>query len=111
MKRWDDFLSETPRPEFEKALFAAVDKELTGAPQPFFRRAFLRWMAPAALGVAGVVTFELWRKEKPEPSQELAFMAELEEEVGGDIEENFALLEDIDLMDDLEVLEKWTTNS
>jgi hypothetical protein len=114
MKRWDDFLKEEPSPEHRDAVMEAVDKELAAnARSGFSRRAWWRWLAPAALGVAGIFSYQLFRHRRGEggqPPLDLLMMIVMNDDVGPVPEENFALLEDLDLLEDLEVLEKWTSS-
>lgn len=101
MSRWDDLLNEEPSAEFNARLMKRVEAEM--APSP--RRKFLWWLAPVALGVAGVLSVRLWKNEKAQdiPEDMLAMADVLEEE------DDLTLLEEIDLLDNLEELEEWTS--
>ena len=113
MSDWDKFLEEEPSAEHTQRVMTAARTELKVLrPQ---RRIFLAWLAaPVAMAVVGVVVWRVAR-EGQTPSIEtadLSFISELEEEVaaGENFEENLDLLEDMDWMEDLEVLEKWTNS-
>ena len=111
MSDWDKFLEEDPGTEHTQRVMSAARAELR-ALRPK-RRLFLAWLAPAAMAVAGVVVWRVTREESmPTETAELSFISELEEEVaaGEGFEESLDLLDDMDWMEDLEVLEKWTSS-
>lgn len=105
MSRWDDFLDEKPPAELDAKVFASVEAEL----QKTSRRSWLMawWWAPVALGVGGLLAVRL--KQKPSAPED-TLTAEIEDETGLAGEESYTLLEEMDLFEDLEVLEKWTTS-
>lgn len=113
MNQWDQVLSEAPRTEFSERVWKAVDAELSACAASS-RRGLMKWlMAPMALTAIGFVIFNVWRKERTEDMQDIILMSDLEDAIADSpIDENLALLgEDLEMLEDLEVLEEWKTNS
>lgn len=116
MKSWDDVLKEETGKALDQRIFAAAQKELESN-RVRERRGFWTWLAaPVALGVAGVVSWRVLstRSAKDaEVSPELMLLTEIDHEMNGLAEADgaFDLLADLEILEDLETLEKWTTNS
>ena len=71
-------------------------------------------MCDTSRRLVGVVVWRVSREGSTPTTEtaDLSFISELEEEVaaGEGFEENLDLLEELDWMEDLEVLEKWTNS-
>ncbi len=113
MKSWDDFLSEEPGNALDARVIASVQRELDQL-RAKRRRTFFAWLTPITLGAVGLIT---WRRSADEmagsapnaadSAAPVDLMAEIEREMSSLNEESFAILEDFELYDDLEVLEQW----
>ena len=112
MRSWDDFLNEETGKAYDGKVMLAVQAELELA-RAQKRRAFFGWLAPVGLGIAGVIGWQAFKKgegvnESGPGSADLLLLTDAHSELGELGEEEFAVLDDLDLLDDLEVLEKWT---
>lgn len=112
MTSWDNFLEDSPRAEHDQHVFRAVEQELSELRRQRRRRIFLAWTAPFALSALALVVWRQNRDEAPEDviGDDLHTILEMDFEFGeSQYADNFDLLEDLGLMEDLEVLEKWSS--
>lgn len=117
MIKWDDLLSEEPGKELDAKIARAVQTELQEL-RAQRRRTWLAWFVPATMGALGAVAFWKLRPLTSELPQQgdgelgdMAFSSDVSltfEDVDID-EETFAILEDFDLLENLEVLEQWNS--
>lgn len=114
---WDDLLSEETGKELDSRIARSVQVELQVL-RAQRRRIWLAWFVPATMGALGAVAF--WKSRPltselpPQDNGELgdmalqsAFQTAFE---GVDVDdEMFAILQDFELLENLEVLEQWNS--
>lgn len=121
MIKWDDLLSEETSKELDAKIARSVQTELLALNmerRAQRRRTWLAWFVPATMGALGAVAFWKMRpltSELPQQTDgelgDMAFSSDVSltfEDVDID-EETFAILEDFDLLENLEVLEQWNS--
>ncbi len=122
MTNWDDFLSEETGSELDGRVARSVQNELHLL-RVQRRRNLLAWFVPATLGAMGAV---VWLRSKsvlqdsPKPGEtsvveEIAYQLpgqttdQLADQLADIDDETLAIIEDFEMLDNLEVLEKWNS--
>jgi hypothetical protein len=106
MSRWDDFQSEDPSEKHKQNVFSATELELKKNREAY-GSSMRRWLFQG-IGLATTAAIGFWfyqnQGSKKETDDSIEFLADNGEIIDS---EDFALIDELELLEDLEELEQW----